>query len=85
MAYRSRNSRGSYRSRAYRGRVRSSTGRSGRATKRGGYSSSRRYGTSRARDVRLVIEQVAAQPAVTAADLASGGLMTTRKAQKSMF
>lgn len=76
MAFRYRKASRSRYSRSYRAaRKRSTSRRSYRA-------GSRRSNT---RDVRLVIEQVAPQPAVTASDLMQGRLRGTRAATRSVF
>lgn len=86
MAYRSKrssySSRRSTRSRSSYGRVRSTARRSGRSSYSRGYS---RGGSRGSRDIRLVVEQVAPQPAVTAESYAAGAVGVAGKARKSVF
>lgn len=60
-------------------------GRRMRSSSRNGGRASRSRGSSYGRDVRLVIEHTASQPAVTAGDLLAGNVMAMRPASKSQF
>lgn len=72
-------------SRRNRNRRSQYSGRRMRSSSRNGGRASRSRGSSYGRDIRLVIEHTASQPAVTAGDLLAGNVMAMRPTTKSQF